>query len=131
MYVKMMDVREELKLEASYEPYVKSLVARLNRRLGHNPIVGELWVRLRPPNEQELETDLERPSLTRFYRIGTMIEVVEVLTDFVEVFCAGRTLTLGRADFLDSYVQINDWPGRRSSSPPFSKVDVLDVFEKT
>ncbi len=108
----------ELAMEASYEPYVKSLIAKLNHRIGHMPVVGELWVRLRPPNESELEEDGKRPGLTRFYRIGSLIEVVGVLVDFVEIYCSGRTLTIGIEDFLHSYVQINDWPGRRSSVKP-------------
>lgn len=113
-----MDIRQELTLEASYEPYVKSLIAKLNLRIGHRPDIGELWVRLRPPNEAELEEDGKRPTLTRFYRIGSLIEVVGVLIDFVEVYCSGRTLTIGMPDFLNSYVQINDWPGQRSSVKP-------------
>lgn len=113
-----MDVREELSLEASYEPYVRHLVARINQRIGHMPAVGELWVRLRPPSALELEEDLRRPTLTRFYRVGSMIEVVGVLIDFVEIYCEGRTLMLTIEDFFSSYVQINEWPGKRFSSKP-------------
>jgi hypothetical protein len=66
----------------------------------------------------ELELGAHRPSLVKFHRVASLVQVLKVLPDHVEVSCAGSTALFEIPDFLETYVKVNYWPGRQSSNPP-------------
>jgi hypothetical protein len=107
-----------LELEAEFEPVTRLLVRSINQRLGSLPQHGEFWVRLRPPTLTELESGRQRPSLIKFYRVASFVQIAKVLVDFVEVSCAGHTMLFMEEEFLSTFVKIQYWPGRPPSNPP-------------
>lgn len=108
-----MDVKEQLKHEATYEPNVRRLARSVNKRLGVRPTQGELWVRVRPPSNQELAREERDKSIVKFHRVGSLTQIAEVLPDFVELLCGGDTLLVGITEFYDTWIRLNEWPGRR------------------
>lgn len=113
-----VNVLEILEQEAAFEPGTRALVRSVNRRLTTQPIEGEFWIRMRPPTLGELKSGQERPTLIKFYRVASLVQVAKVLVDFVEVTCAGSTMLFVLEEFLDTWVKVNYWPGRQSSQPP-------------
>jgi hypothetical protein len=113
-----MDARESLRIEAQLEPSVRALVRQVNRRLSSAPAEGDTWVRIRPPSVQELESDERHPTLVKFYRVGTVVQIAEVLTDFVEVACHRDTMMISIREFLDTWVKTDSWPHYKLSSRP-------------
>lgn len=113
-----MDAREALRREAAFEPVVRDLVRSINHRLSSAPAEGDTWVRIRPPSVSELDADERHPSLVKFYRVGTIVQVAEVLPDFVEVVCTKETMLIAIYEFLDTWVRIDTWPSHKLSSRP-------------
>lgn len=112
-----MNVLNILEHEADFEPVTRLLVRSINRRLANRPQYGEMWVRLRPPTLTELENGRQQPSLIKFYRVASSVQIVKVLTDFIEVMCASHTMLFVREEFLSTFVKVQYWPGRESSDP--------------
>lgn len=75
-------------------------------------------MRIRPPSVSELDADERHPSLVKFYRVGTVVQVAEVLPDFVEVVCAKETMLIALYEFLDTWVRTDTWPNHKLSSRP-------------
>lgn len=113
-----MNVLEVLEQEAAFEPGVRALVRSVNQRISSRPASGEFWVRLRPPTPHELELGVRRPSVIKFHRVASLVQVVKALVDHVEVSCAGSMALFEIPEFLETYVKVNYWPGRQSSHPP-------------
>lgn len=113
-----MNVLESLEQEAAFEPGSRALIRIVNARLGSQPVEGEFWIRMRPPTSQELASGSARPVLIKFYRVASFVQIAEVLPDFVEITCAGHALLFGLVEFLETFVKVNYWPGRRASDPP-------------
>lgn len=113
-----MDAREALRREAALEPLVRDLVRSINHRLSSAPAEGDTWVRIRPPSLDELDADERHPSLVKFYRVGTIVHIAEVLPDFVEVVCTKETMLIAVHEFLDTWVKTDTWPGTKLSSRP-------------
>lgn len=109
-----MTVRETLEHEAAFEPTVRALVRSVNERLGSLPSAGEFWVRVRPPTLDELDLDEARPAVVKFHRVGALVQIAETLVDFVEVFGSGETLLISLREFLETWVQVQEWPGPAS-----------------
>jgi hypothetical protein len=111
-----MNHRANLEREAAYEPAVRSLIRSVNSRMGVRPAVGQVWVRVRPPTEEEMVDERLNPRVfVRFHRIGSSAKVVSVLPDFVELQCAGETIMLGVVEFTDSWVRLiadGEWGSR-------------------
>jgi hypothetical protein len=54
----------------------------------------------------------------KFYRVGTVVQIAEVLTDFVEVVCHRDTMMISIREFLDTWVKTDSWPHYKLSSRP-------------
>ncbi len=102
----MSDYRTSMERESAYEPAARSLVRSVNTRLKQTPMVGQVWVRMRPPTEEELVDELINPRFVRFHRIGNAVTVTTALPDFVELRCGGETMMVGVGEFLDSWVRL-------------------------
>jgi hypothetical protein len=113
-----VNVLESLELEAAFEPGARILARSINQRLKTRPGFGELWVRIRPPTDQEIKLGAARPTLVKFHRIASLVQIAKVLSEFVEVSCAGHTLLFEIDEFLETFVKVNYWPGRDSNPPP-------------
>jgi len=102
-----MDYQASMEREAAYEPAARSLILAVNRRMGNEqPLVGQLWVRMRPPTEEEFADERLNPRVVRFHRIGNVVKVTTVLPDFVEIECGGQTLMVGLPEFLCTWVRL-------------------------
>jgi len=80
------------------------LIRSVNRRLGKRPVAGQTWVRLRPPNDEELVDEKINPKFVRFHRIGSTVKIVSALQDFIELQCGGETTMVGIPEFYDTWV---------------------------
>lgn len=109
-------VNEKLRKEAGYSETIREFVTALNRRVSGRLCMvrpGDEWVRVRPPDVQEILDFAGDESTVRFARVGAIVKILEAddpalrRSDdcYVDIECGGPRLLWSLSDFLGTFIR--------------------------
>lgn len=90
--------------EASYAPSIGEFATTFNRRVNIRPVRGQ-WVRIRPPDREELDQVQSNPWYLPFTRVGFLGTVVEDGGWFIDLSISGTRAIVEAKAFFSTWIK--------------------------
>jgi hypothetical protein len=102
--------------ECAWHGAVEGFVETVNARFCvGSPQPESVWVRIRPPSEEELEVQRGDPKMMPFLRVGSLAHVLSCFsggprrTEYIEIRVGSTAATYTLEAFMRTYIKTVDW----------------------
>lgn len=102
--------------ECAWHGAVEGFVEAVNARFcaSQDPKPESIWVRVRPPSEEELGIQVHYPKMMPFLRVGSLAHVLSCYsggpqTRYVEIRVGSSPAVYTLEDFMKTYIKTVDW----------------------
>jgi hypothetical protein len=90
--------------ESSHSALMGEFIKAFNARSNPRVYSGHRWVRMRPPDADDLDMVSKDPRVTPFLRVGSSCSVIELKP--LTVRCGGDSVIFSMEYFLTSFVRL-------------------------